>query len=487
MSPEEFGNRLKASFDVTRRTPENERHWQWIDFLSADDSINPEIRKRIRAQVRYECNQNNCYGIGMSKTLVLDTIGTGPRLSVSAFTHSVNQDIEREFANWSNSVGLTEKLQTMRMAKLVDGEAVAKFSNNVTVEHPIMLDLQLIECDQLTAPTYNQVIDEPDYVDGIRLDRFGNPISYDILREFPGTLNWTEDYDTYPQSQIMHLYRCDRPGQHRGISEYASALPLFAFLRRFTLATVAAAETAASVSQVISTDAPMPENYEEEAWTVSTFDKWMDAIPIDRNSATVLPNQWELKQFAAEHPTTTHDQFKRSLVAEIGRCICMPVNIATADSGVANYSSARFDHLGYERVVQYEQFYFNRNVLDRILSEWLIEAALVGLLPTRARNMVLEYQSKFGNRGLSNSILHAWHWDGLRDADPENAAQAQRMRLQNGSTQREREYAEQGLDVEIEDQKAAASLGVDVPTYRKWLTASIFTNGNLLSLEPASK
>lgn len=485
MSPQEFGNRLQASFDVTKSTPENTRHWQWIDYLSADESLSPDVRKKIRAQARYECVQNGSYGVGMSRTLVTDTIGTGPRVSVSQFQQTINQLIEREFMHWADAIGLAEKLQTMRMAKLVDGESVAKFSTNTGVEHPVMLDLMLVECDQLTTTSY----DSPtvDYVDGIHLQN-GYPVAYDILRQHPGSgYGWgniTEEYDTYPREQIIHLFRCDRPGQHRGVSEYAAALPLFAFLRRYTLATVAAAETAASVSQVIQTDAPMPEDYEDDSWNVSTFDKWMDAIPIDRNSATVLPNQWELKQFAAEHPTTTHEQFKRSLVSEIGRCINMPANIATLDSGQSNYSSARFDHLGYERTIQNEQSYFNRNVMDRVFSEWLVEAALTGVLPTRASNSVLQYNSQFGSRGLSNNIQHAWHWDGLRDADATNAAQAQRMRLQNGSTQREREYAEQGLDIEIEDAKAAVGLGIDVPTYRKWLSAAIFTNGNLLSLDP---
>lgn len=479
---------LQASYDTLAKTPENYRHWQWIDYRAADSSLNPEVRIAIRAQARYELQENNCYGHGLANTLVTDTIGTGPRLQVIDFTLEENQRIEQAFHNWMNAVGLTEKLATLRMAKLIDGEAVARFITNIQLEDPVSLDLQLIEADQLRSPNFEHILSE-NYVDGVRLDRFGNPVAYDILRHHPGANYYTTAdtfaYDTYSASQIIHVFRPNRPGQHRGVSEFAPALPLFAFLRRFTLATVAAAETAASVSQVITTDAPIPEELEDE-YAASTFEKYMEAIPVDRNSATVLPNQWRLDQLQPEHPTTTYPMFKRELVAEIGRVVGIPANIALADSGESNYSSARFDHLGYERTIKKEQNYFNRMVLDRIFSQWLIEAALTGVLRAGIRNKVLRYADEYGSRGLANSIGHAWHWDGLRDADQQNAAQAERLKMQNGTTHRARAYAEQGLDVEVEDAKAAESLGMSKAQYREWVAASIFTNGNIIGKEPAN-
>ena len=51
-------------------------------------------------------------------------------------------------------------------------------------------------------------------------------------------------YDTFAASSVVHYFRVDRPGQLRGIPDITPALPLFAQLRRYTLATIAAAETA---------------------------------------------------------------------------------------------------------------------------------------------------------------------------------------------------------------------------------------------------
>jgi capsid protein len=430
-------------------------------------------------------HENNSYGRGLVETVVTDTIGTGPRLQVAQFQQSINQQIEEAWQRWSCAVAFTDKLCTIRTAKLVDGEHVIRFISNLNLDDPVMLDLQLIEADQLRSPAFELQVSET-YVDGVHLDRFGIPYAYDILKHHPGASYWTSAdmwaYDTYAYEQIIHGFKQIRPGQHRGVPEFAPALPLFAFLRRFTLATVSAAETAASVSQVVETDAPIPEELESE-YAAASFEKYLDSIPIDRNSATVLPNMWKLKQFAAEHPTTTYKMFKRELISEIARCLCVPANVATADSGESNFSSAKFDWLGYERTIKKEQRYLGRTVADRVFAEWLVEAALVGAIPARAANWVLREVDNWGKRGLANRLKHDWYWDGMRDADAKDAADAQRVNLQNGTTHRARIYREQGLDIEVEDDIAAATFGMTKEEYREVVVSSIFTNGNLLLQE----
>ncbi len=477
---------VNAKYDSTQKTLENERHWQWADHLAADSSLNPWVRERLRTQSRYELQENNSYGHGIAQTVVTDTIGTGPRLQVTEFSKSENQQIEQAWQRWTAATGFNDNLVTTRLARLIDGETVNRFINNLTVDDPVQLDLQLIECDQLRSPQFELQLSET-YVDGVHLDRFGNPYAYDILKRHPGAMYWTSvdmwAYDTYNYDQVIHSFRKNRPGQHRGVPEFAPALPLFAFLRRFTLATVAAAETAASVSQVVQTDAPIPEELEDE-YTVNTFEKWMDAIPIERNSATVLPNQWKLMQFAAEHPTTTFAMFKREIVAEIARSICVPVNVGMLDSGNSNFSSAKFDWLGYERKVRCDQDSIARNEVDRVFAEWIVEASLLGVISTRPANKVLRLFDQYGRRGIASQIQHAWYWDGMRSADENDAANAQQTRLQNGTTHRAMEYQLQGKDIDVEDEKAAEGFGMTVQEYRQRVAASIFSNGNITDMNP---
>lgn len=477
---------IEASFDSVARTRENARHWQWADNLSADASLRPDVRIALRSQSRYELHENNSIGRGLVETLVTDTIGDcGPRLQVIQFSKKINREIEKAWHRWCNATGFIEKLETNQTACITDGEALIRFINNVTIEDPVTLDIQLIECDHLRSPQFELEVSDV-YVDGVHLDRFGNPYAYDLLRHHPGADYWHGvdqfSYDTYSHTQVIHTFKQIRPGQHRGVPEFAPALPLFAFLRRFTLATVSAAETAASVSQVVESDSPIPEELEEE-YAAATFEKFLDTIPIDRNSATVLPNMWKLKQFAAEHPTTTYKMFKRELINEIARCVLVPTNIAMADSQDSNMSSARFDWLGYERKVRKRQAAIARRILDRVFGEWLIEAALVGAIPATAANYILRQFQRWGPRGISNNVEHSWSWNNLRDADQKDAADSQRVKLQNGTTHRAKEYSQEGLDIEIEDQRAAETFGCTVEEYRRAVMASIFTNGNLLMPE----
>src|SRR5690606_27640136 len=102
-----------------------------------------------------------------------------------------NRFVEQEFFAWTEAVGLAEKLRTMRLARVADGEAFGLLTSNGRVESPVQLDLQLIEADQVASPTLN--LDRPRYIDGVQFDADGNPVSYDILRSHPGDISLYAD------------------------------------------------------------------------------------------------------------------------------------------------------------------------------------------------------------------------------------------------------------------------------------------------------
>ena len=144
----------------------------------------------------------------------------------------------------------------MRMARAVDGEGFAILTSNPKLPTPVQLDLRLVEADQVCTP--DLAVQAPNAVDGIVFDEAGNPVEYHVLKEHPGEHvgRLLLDYDRVPAESMIHWFRCDRPGQARGIPDITPALPLFAQLRRFTLAVLAAAETAADFAGILYTDAP---------------------------------------------------------------------------------------------------------------------------------------------------------------------------------------------------------------------------------------
>lgn len=396
------------------------------DSLSADSATGADVRRKLRERARYEV-ANNSYAKGIVLTIANDCVGTGTRLQLLSDDAQMNRRVETAFADWCRAVDLSGKLRTMRMAKSTDGETFAVLTANPLVDSPIMLDVGLIEADRVASPAGGFAGGES--IDGITLDAWGNPQSYSILRRHPGDLSaWLNDYDLVDASAVIHWFRTDRPGQHRGIPEITPALPLFAQLRRYTLAVLAAAETAADFAAVLFTDAPAS----GEAQALEP----MDVVELEKRMATVLPDGWRLGQIEAQQPTTSYAEFKREILNEIARCLNLPYNIAACNSSGYNYASGRLDHQTYYKSIRVEQAHMAEAVLDRIFAAWLHEARL---LPEFA------YLRTF--RG---NIAHQWFFDGTEHVDPAKEANAQAKRLESNTTTLAIEYARQGRDWETE-------------------------------------
>jgi capsid protein len=350
---------LRARYDAAQSTDNNRRHWANADGLSANAANSPEVRRTLRNRSRYEV-ANNSYARGIVLTLANDCIGAGPRLQMLTPDRDANSMVEKEFSRWAAFVALAEKLRTMRMAKAEDGEAFAILTNNAALPAPIKLDLRLVEADQVATP--DPRFKDENAVDGIVLDQYGNPVEYHLLRQHPGNRSaiLPTGYDRLPASSVLHYFRLDRPGQNRGIPELTSALPLFALLRDYTLATLDAAKAAAYFAGILYTDAPP--NGESESIEP------MDAIELERNMLLTMPGDWKMGQVHAEQPGNTYGEFKHEILNEIARCLNMPFNVAAANSSGYNYASGRLDHQTYFKSIRVEQSHIESVVLDRLLA-----------------------------------------------------------------------------------------------------------------------
>ncbi|RIK72252.1 MAG: hypothetical protein DCC68_26620, partial [Planctomycetota bacterium] len=359
---------IRGRYDAAATTTDNYRHWANADGLSADAANSPAVRRILRNRARYEA-ANNSYARGIVNTLANDVIGTGPRLQMLTDDAAANRDIESEFMRWSKAVRLAEKLRTMRMAQATDGEAFAILVNNPKLPTTIQLDLRLVEADQVTTPELFAAAQNA--VDGIVFDRFGNPVEYHVLKEHPGggRADLRLEYTRLPAESVLHLFRADRPGQHRGIPDITPALPLFAQLRRFTLAVLAAAETAADFAGILYTDAPAG----GEADAAEPF----EPIELEKRALLTMPGGWKMSQMEAEQPTTSFGEFRRQILNEIARSLSMPLNVALGDSSGYNYASGRLDHQTDFKAIRVEQAHLECVVLDRILTAWLDESVLV--------------------------------------------------------------------------------------------------------------
>ena len=425
---------IRGRYDAAATTDANRRHWANADSLSADAAMTPEVRRKLRDRARYEF-ANNSYAKGIVLTLANDVVGTGPRLQLITDVPEANALVEHAWSRWAAAVRLPEKLRLLRMARAHTGEAFAVMATNPGVDHEVKLDLVLVEADRVSDP-YGTL--GPATVDGIEFDQHGNPVRYHVLRQHPGSATGgLSDHATLPAGEVIHYFATDRPEQHRGIPDLTPVLGLFAQLRRFTQATLSAAETAANLAGVLHTDAPASGDPDEV--------EPMDTIELAQGSFLTLPAGWNINQVRAEHPSTGYGEFKREVLNEIARALNMPFNIAACNSASYNYASGRLDHQTYFRAIRIDQAQLASTVLDRLFAEWFDEARLVpGLLPPA----ILEQRRP----------PHQWFWDGHEHVDPLKEASAQATRLANHTTTLACEYARQGKDWEAELRQRAREL-----------------------------
>jgi len=449
--------RVLAKYDAAQTSEENLRHWSWEDSLSADAANSPEVRRKLRQRSRYEV-ANNAYCRSMIETIAADVIGTTPRIQIRTGNRTTDAYIEREFTAWAFEIDLGRKLRTMRKAKAQDGEGIGLTTTKQRLPTPVKLHLRIIETEMLATP--DRWIADRNSVDGVVFDEDGDPLRYHILREHPGGGDGfrmsVSEYDSYPASRVTHVFRADRPGQHRGIPETMPALRLFAQLRRYTLAVLAAAETAADFAAVVQTSQPPGTGFDTSTGLQAgnTEVESMDVFELAQRMVTVLPEGYQLGQIKAEQPTTTYGDFKREILGEAFAAMVMPYNVGAHDSSEFNYASGKLDRLTYSRTITIERSEWVRHCVWRLFLAWFDEAAMIpGYLP----------------EGIPPITQWRWlvHWDGVEDIDPVKAANSAKTLVEAGLLSEADYQAGKGRDWEEHEAQRADELGVSVEEFRR--------------------
>lgn len=436
--PATKGTEVRGTYDAAQTTTENENHWAATDSLNANAANSPAVRQTLRERARYE-RDNNAHCGDLVEKIAYDMVGSGPRLQlrIPGADRAVARRIETAFAAWARLIGLARKLRAMHESRLVDGEAFALLITNPRLPSDgVQLDVRLYETDQVDTPFISWVnaLEFP----GGRIDEYGNVVEWHLLKIHPGSNVWAAnylDFDRVPAERVLHWYKARRPGQLRGVSEIAAALPLFAYLRRYTLATISAAEIAAMLAGVMESGlAP------DGSGPVAAAQ--MDALDLVRGALLTLPAGWSAKQFEPKQPVTGYREFKGEVLTETGASVGAPRNISTGSSAEYNYSSGRLDHLPYQRRIRTLRNDLRDQVIDRLFRAWLDEATLLpGLIPE--------------GLPLRAAWSWDWYWDGFDSIDPQKDASTDEVELRNNTTTLAEIYARKGLDWEEQlDQRA---------------------------------
>lgn len=410
----------RSSYDAAKTTDENKKHWQEADTLSATAGLTPGVRGTLRDRARYE-SRNNCYLAGAVRTLVNDTVGRGPRLQMLTPDTGLNRAVEDLWREWAAATDWRLNTRVLCGVEWVAGECFATFRDSKRLDRmglPVTLDLRLIEPDQVADPFYAYLTKRAGD-DGIECDADGEVVAYRILKAHPGDnrLGWGGyEADRVPAENVVHWFQPERPGQLRGVTRLQPALPIFAQLRRFSSATLTAAEVAAMLAGVLQ----LPPDMSAPPDGADVKFETMDTVELVRGMLLTVPGGGSVTQFKPEQPTATHEQFVNVKLKEVGRAINMPFGKIAGDHSLYNFSSGRLDYEAYWTDRDNDRVGMETKVFNPVFYRWCDFARFV--LPALA-----------AFRGRWWQLKHCWQYDARPTSDPVKDATGDELNLTNGT------------------------------------------------------
>ena len=434
------GAQINARFDNARHTPDTASLFRNVDSFAVNAALDPLTRRTVRDRARYVVA--NCpYAWGMLDTYATDVVG--PWVTVSFPRGGVSEELRDRvtdaFDAWALKADLWRKLKTMVRAKTTDGEAFATFFTDPTIideTNGVTLNLAPIECDRVES--WTEAITREDEFDGIRFDRYGHPVAYRILKYHPGDYRAIRNIkgragDWIKAANVIHYFEVLRPEQVRGVSDFVAMLEIPAEQKSYRSSVTTTAINAASVSGVLSTD-QVPECYDDDDSPLGKCAmevKPNTVFQAQRGAFVTLPEGWSLHQLQSEQPTSLYPDFVRALIAEMARCLSMPVNIAMCDSSNHNFASAKLDFAIYGDKINAVRSTIVAQILDRVFYKWLEEFAVVAGIDARS---------------LAALRRTEWLFTERTNADVMKDASADNTRLGNATTSYATLYAKDGKD-----------------------------------------
>jgi len=427
-----------------------------LDRLSADwvfshAAADVDIRgglPTIRARAR-ELEQNNDFARKYLGMVEQNIVGRGFSLTLPAAKPQRAKAIASAFLAWMDRAevsGILSRQDVQRMtARTVarDGEALVRIYRGP--QYPDGLAFQVLESDHLDE-SHNETKGDVIVSMGVHTKQT-QPIAYSVFKVHPGADygRGTRGREIIPASEIIHVYRKERPSQTRAVSWMASSMKALRMLYGYMEAELVAARI--SSCKMGFYKIPPGEDFtsDDKDQPIS------DAAPgvFER-----MPTGWEFQPFSPEHPTSQFGAFVSTCLRQIAGGLNVAYNNFANDLEKVNYSSIRAGTIDERENWIVLQQWFSRTFLGRLFDEWLASAAIVGTAGLRAAEA--EYLT-----GKSVWTGRRWPW-----VDPESDSKAISNDIDLGLTAPSRVAAERGEDYATtvaqiaEDNKARVAAGL---------------------------
>ena len=459
--------RARNDFDGGRA---RRRLSSWQPTRATVNTILTSSGDLLRARAR-DALRNNAHATAACDSMCANLIGTGIKPS-SLLTDQpdLREQMMQLWADWTDQCdadGIADfyGMQTVVARALFEaGECFIRFRPRRPEDGLLVpLQLQLLESDMCpygkneTAPNGNFIMN------GIELDFLGARAAYWFYPTHPGDAaieTGVTGLETVrvPASEVLHIFKCTRPGQMRGVPMITPALIRMFLLDQYDDAELERKRIAAMFAAFITTATP------EDVVPIDGIDTSapQDNIALSGlepgTMQTLLPGE-DIKFAEPADVGGSYEAYQYRQQLALYAALGIPYSLATSDLRRANYSSLRGSIVEYRRKL--EQMQHNIFVFQMcmpIWRRWLDTAVLAQALPIdTALYMaapILYQRAKF--------IPQRNDW-----VDPLKDRQAEKLAVDAGFKSRSDVIEAEGYDPEENDKRIAAdneradALGLD--------------------------
>lgn len=336
------------------------------------DTAGAGDRTRL-AYVARDIVRNTAFALRAQTVIANNVVGDGIIFKVTGGSDARVKEFARELKRHVDSVQIDADgrqnlygLERLALNTVVESGEVLVRRVRGGPSRAIPMQIQVLEPDYLD-PSRDGVRGGNEVREGIEYDPAGRRVAYWLFDRHPG--EWrtltraTLESRRVPASEVLHVYRQDRPGQMRGVSWFAPIA--------LQLQDLADHQEAQLLRQKI-------------AACFSAFHIGGEGTEKLDSMSTLSPGRIqhlgpdEDIKFAEPPGVSGYEEFNRSVLRAVAAGMGITYEALVGDLSNVNFSSARQGRLEMDRNVSSWQWLMMVPQMLQPLSEWLLEAWEIG-------------------------------------------------------------------------------------------------------------
>lgn len=367
---------------------------------TGDADATSSVRSVLAVSAR-DLVRNTPFATRAQQVIANNVVGDGIIWKVNATSKAARADMMRRLKahfdttaidadGRSNLYGLQRLIMN---AVVADGEVLVRRRRRLPADRlPLPFQVQVIEIDHLDTDKRDLSSSGPMIREGIEYDAIGRRVAYWLFDVHPGAdLGWQRGLSSrrVPASEILHVYRQDRPGQMRGVSWFAPIALKLQDLDDYDDAQLMRQKVAACFAGFrVVPDIDSAGQVNRENGSILTDPAGLAKLTPGR--IQTLPPGEDMR-FTSPPGVEGYDVFTRGVLMGVAAAMGLTYESLTGDLSRVNFSSARMGRMEMDRNVSSWQWLLMIPQFLQPLTAWAMEAADVSQALRPSRDLTIDW------------------------------------------------------------------------------------------------